>query len=382
MLSTTTRRALLLSLALTAMLSCSRKGKTTSQPTTPGQPPGAMQSPSAPWQVRGQPAAPDAQSYQQALKAAYTAGRAERGGKNADYIPVLAKVDPNLFGVVVVTVEGQIYTMGDVTSPFSIQSVAKPFTLARLLEELGPKVVTERIGVDATGLPFNSILAIELDKDHQPGNPLVNAGAITAVSMLPAQSADERWQKIMGTYSEFAGRPLTVDQEVYKNESATNTRNRSISWLLNTYEVIKSEPLQALDLYTRQGSVAVTARDLAIMGATLANGGVNPVTGRRVVSRETAARVLAVMMTAGLYEDSGSWAFRVGVPAKSGVGGGIVAVVPGRYAIGTFSPPLDKAGNSVRGQAAISALIEKLGGNVFASQPMLRQAPMGRAGRR
>jgi glutaminase len=286
-------------------------------------------------------------------------------GKNADYIPVLAKVDPKLFGIALVTVDGQVYEIGDSAHRFSIQSVSKVFTLAHLLENLGKDAVLKKIGANATGQPFNSIIAVELDKHHHPGNPFVNPGAIAAVSLVPAVSSQDRWSKITGTLDAFAGHRLEVDTQVYKSESETNTRNRAISWLLKAYEVIPGDPMEALDLYTRQCSMAVTAHDLAVMGATLANGGVNPITHRQVVSAETAARTLSVMLTAGLYELTGTWSIDVGVPAKSGVGGGIVAVVPGRYAIGTFSPPLDEAGNSVRGQRATESIVNAIGGNVF-----------------
>jgi len=219
--------------------------------------------------------------------------------------------------------------------------------------------------VNATGMPFNSIMAIELNEKRRAGNPLVNPGAIAAVSLVPGRSADERWNAIAGTMNAAAGCKLEVDQRVYKSETETNTRNQAISRLLEAYEVLGADPDQTLDLYTRQCSVAVTARDLATMGATLANAGVNPVTGAKVFAPAVATKALAVMETNGLYENSGQWAFRVGVPAKSGVGGGLLAVVPGRYAIGTFSPPLDEAGNSVRGQKAIESIVADLGGNVF-----------------
>jgi glutaminase len=311
-----------------------------------------------------------------ALDKAFADGEKAEGGKNADYIPALAKVDATQFSVVVATADGQVYALGDADQKFSIQSIEKPFTVARDIEELGAQEVEKKIGVSATGLAFNSIVAIELQKQSRPppGNPLVNAGAIAAVSFVPAASAEERWKKILDNLSGFAGRTLTVDQEIYKSESETNTRNRAIAWLMTAYESMGSDATEALDLYTRACSVSVSARDLAIMGATLASGGVNPVTHKKVVSPDTAARVLAVMMTAGLYENSGTWAYEVGIPAKSGVGGGIVAVVPGRYAIATFAPPLDAAGNSVRGQAAIASFVAQIGGNVFAA-PARQGAP-------
>lgn len=316
-------------------------------------------------------AVPTAQEARNALDKAHKQYKGLTEGKNADYIPALAKVDSALYGIALVTIDGQVIEVGDSTAPFSIQSISKAFTAARAMQELGAAEVEKRIGVSATGMPFNSIIAIEMNEKHPAGNPLVNPGAIATVSLLPAANAEERWNKILGTMSDAAGRKLSVDQEVYKSESETNTRNRSISYLLQAKEVLGADPDQTLDLYTRQCSVAVTAKDLAMMGATLANGGVNPVTGKRVVSPEVAAKTLATMQTNGLYENSGDWAFRVGVPAKSGVGGGLLAVVPGRFAIGTFAPPLDEAGNSVRGQKAIESIVKELGGNVFESRPKI-----------
>jgi glutaminase len=322
--------------------------------------------------------APPGDPYRDALADAYKAFKGLDDGKNADYIPVLAKVDSKLYGLALVTVQGAIYEIGSARQEFSIQSVEKPFTLARAIESVGADTVNERIGVNATGMRFNSILAIDLqknipsNKDHviPAGNPLVNAGAITTVDLLPAGQGLDRWGTILANLEAFAGRALKVDDEVYKSETETNTHNQAIVQLLKDYEVIKGDPMQALDLYTRACAVSVSARDLAVMGATLANGGRNPVSGEQVVAAPTAAKVLAVVSTAGMYETSGEWLYRVGVPAKSGVGGGIVAVVPGRFAVGTFAPPLDQAGNSVRGQHAIEAVMKKLGGSLFASKPV------------
>ena len=327
-------------------------------------------------------------AYRDALSAAYKSFKGLSEGKNADYIPVLASVDPSLYGLVLVTVQGAVYEIGAARADFSIQSVSKPFTVARAIETAGAEAVHKRIGVNATGQKFNSILAIDLlknipsDKDHliPAGNPLVNPGAIATVDLLPVAAGMDKWAVILGNLEAFAGRKLTVNDEVYRSESETNTHNRAIVQLLKDYEVIKGDPLQALDLYTRQCSVNVNARDLAVMGATLANGGRNPLTGVQVVSPGTAAKVLAIVSTAGFYETTGEWLYRVGVPAKSGVGGGIVAVVPGRFAIGTFSPPLDPAGNSVRGQRAVEAMIQRLGGNVFASRPAGRPPQTGATG--
>jgi glutaminase len=328
---------------------------------SPARPPASSQDPSA-------SKSPDTEAIRSAAKKAFKDNKNETDGKNADYIPALAKVDPRLFGIAVVTVDGRVISVGDVNHPFSIQSVSKPFIAAKLMSEMGPEELEEKIGVNATGAAFNSIEAIERNKsaeDPPPANPLVNAGAIATVGNLQAGSKEERWNKVMGTLNDFAGRKLTVDEEVYKSEAETNTRNRSIADLLKAYEVIPGDPAEALDVYTKQCSVAVTAKDMAVMGATLAAGGVNPITRRQVVSPEIAAKTLAVMTTAGLYEDSGAWSFNVGVPAKSGVGGGIVAVVPGQYAIAVFSPPLDDAGNSVRAQNAIESVVKDIGGNLF-----------------
>ena len=327
-------------------------------------------------------------AYRSALSDAYKSFKGLTEGKNADYIPILASVDPNLYGLVIVTVQGAAYEIGAARQEFSIQSVSKPFTVARAIETAGADAVNKRIGVNATGQKFNSILAIDLlknipsDKEHviPAGNPLVNPGAITTVDLLPVTAGMDKWSVIMGNLEAFAGRKLTVNDEVYRSESETNTHNRAIVQQLKDYEVIKGDPLQALDLYTRQCSVSVSARDLGVMGATLANGGRNPLTGVQVVSPATVAKVLAIVSTAGFYETTGEWLYKVGVPAKSGVGGGIVAVVPGRFAIGTFSPPLDPAGNSVRGQRAVEAMIQRLGGNVFASRPAQRAPQTGATG--
>jgi glutaminase len=229
--------------------------------------------------------------------------------------------------------------------------------------------VEKKIGVNATGGKFNSIVAIEDNETHRAGNPLVNAGAITTVSFVPGSTKDERWQSIISTMNAFSGRRLIVDPEIYKSETDTNTRNKAISYLLKSYETLQGNPEEVLDLYTRQCSVLVTSHDLAVMGATIANGGVNPMTGAQVASPDIVARLQAVMFTAGLYNTSGEWAYNVGVPAKSGVGGGIMAVVPGKFAVAAFSPRLDDAGNSVRAQRAIQQVVAQLGGNVFLAQP-------------
>ena len=292
-------------------------------------------------------------------------------GKNADYIPALAKVDPNLFGIALITADGKVYTAGDIKTEVSIQSISKVFTMAQVIQEQGLDSVEKRIGVDATGARFNSIIAIEAVKTvvgtgAPEMNPLVNPGAISATGMVSGGSADVVWKKIIGTYNDYAGRQLTVLQDVYKSESDSNQRNQAIGALMLAYGYIKSNWPQAVDLYTRQCSVGVNARDLAMMAATLAAGGKNPVTGKRVLDPAKVPGVLAVMATAGLYDDSGKWLYHTGLPAKSGVGGGIIAVSPGKFGIAVISPPLDDAGNSIRAQRAITAISNALGGNPYA----------------
>ncbi len=303
-----------------------------------------------------------------ALKAAYAKYKDLQEGAVADYIPELAKVDPKIFGIAVVTVDGKVYTIGDITSEVSIQSVSKVFTMAKVMDELGAQAIVDNMGVDATGQVFNSIVAVEQYRGAEM-NAMVNPGAITATSMIPGKSYDEIWGKIIGTYSDFAGRQLGIDVPVYKSEAATNQRNQAISMLMWAYGHIKEEPLRACDIYTKQCAVAVNAKDLAMMAATLANGGKNPVTGKQAMKAENVAEVLAVMATAGLYDDSGKWLYNTGLPAKSGVGGGIIAVSPGKFGIAAISPPVDKAGNSVRAQKAIADISNALGGNPYESKP-------------
>ena len=290
-------------------------------------------------------------------------------GKNADYIPALASVDPNLFGIALVTVGGKVYTAGDIAKEVSIQSISKVFTMAMVMQEQGVDAIKNNMGVDATGQAFNSIVAIEQYKGKEM-NPLVNPGAITATSMIAGNSSDEIWNKIINSYSAYAGRQLNVLQDVYKSEADTNQRNQAIGALMFAYERIKTDWARAVDLYTRQCAVGVNAKDLATMAATLANGGTNPVTGKQVLESKDVPEVLAVMATAGLYDDSGKWLYMTGLPAKSGVGGGLIAVSPGKFGIAVISPPLDEAGNSVRAQRAIAYISNMLGGNPYASTPI------------
>jgi glutaminase len=241
-------------------------------------------------------------------------------------------VDPNLFGIAVVTADGRVYTAGDITTQVSIQSISKVFTMARVIQDQGPAAIENNMGVDATGQVFNSIIAIEQFKGKEM-NALVNPGAIAATSMVQGATSDQVWQRIIDTYNTFAGRPLTVLQDVYKSESDTNQRNQAIGALMFAYERIKSDWRQAVDLYTRQCSVGVNAKDLAVMAATLANGGRNPITGKQAIGADNVPEVLAVMATAGLYDDSGKWLYTTGLPGKSGVGGGLIAVAPGKFGI-------------------------------------------------
>jgi glutaminase len=309
-------------------------------------------------------AIPSAQVLNRAVQEAYDN---VKDGANADYIPELAKVPSELFGVAIVTARGDVYTAGDVDYAFTIQSVSKPFTAALVMQEQGSaNVVADKIGVEPTGLPFNSILATQILKPVSV-NPLVNSGAIASVSLVKAKSAEERFGKIMSFFERLAGDKLTVIEDVYKSEAATNQRNRAHAYILFVNDRIYSDPMEAADAYTRQCSIGVSAKQLAVMGATLANSGVNPVTQQRVIESRYVPKVLAIMMMGGFYNESGMWAYTAGLPAKTGVGGGIVAVVPGKMAIVGFSPRVNEAGNSVRAMKAIEYISDQLGVNVFGS---------------
>ena len=292
----------------------------------------------------------------------------DRSGTVADYIPVLAEVDPELFGLAVIEVDGGLHDAGDALHPFSIQSISKMFVYALAIQEHGHERVREIVGVNNTGLAFNSLMALELNAGH-PMNPMVNAGAIATTALAPGATAVEQWERIREGLSAFAGRSLSLDGVVYASEAETNERNRAMGWLLRSYGRLDGDPDEVVDVYTRQCALSVTAHDLAVMGATLADGGVNPVTGERVVSADVCRDTLSVVASTGLYERSGEWLFEIGLPAKSGVAGGIVAVSPGKGAVAGFSPRLDSAGNSVRSQLAIGHLSRALGLNLFASAP-------------
>jgi glutaminase len=305
------------------------------------------------------PAPPDVQDC---VDEAFRTYRGVTHGEVSRVYPALASMPPDLFGICVAGVSGSLFPAGDAAREFTIMSVAKPFVFALVCEALGAERARECLGVDATGQPFDSLAAVERAA-HGRTNPMVNAGAIATVSLAPD------WEFIQAGLSAFAARGLRLDEQTYASASATNFRNRSIAWLLASRRAIYADPADALDRYTRQSCLGVTATDLAVMGATLADGGVNPVTGVRVVGPDACRAALAVMATAGMYETSGEWLYEVGVPGKSGIGGGIVAVSPGKGGLGTFAPPLDRAGNSVRGQLVARFLSRELGLTLFASAP-------------
>ena len=288
-------------------------------------------------------------------------------GENSQVYPALARVPSGLFGVCVVGASGNVYPAGDADYEFTIMSVSKPFVFALVCQAVGVEAVRQKVGVNATGRAFNSLEAIE----RGPGgrtNPMVNSGAIATTSLVPGDGFEEKWKSIHGGLSKFAGRTLPLNDEVYVSATETNFRNQSIARMLQSFGRIDLEPTLAVDLYTKQCSLNVTATDLAVMGATLADGGVNPITKERVVDASVCHYVLAVMATAGLYEASGDWLFDVGLPGKSGIGGGIVTVSPGKGGLGTFAPPLDAAGNSVKGQLAAKFLSRELGMDLFVSR--------------
>lgn len=312
---------------------------------------------------------PRPETIRQQLEIAHRRFAANNEGENARVYPALSAVPRDLFGLCLVGVSGNVFTVGDAEYPFTIMSVSKPFVFALVCSALGSQEVRERLGVNATGLPFNSVIAVEFNDNHLT-NPMVNSGALATTSLVPGESTDARWRSIQEGLSRFAGRDLSINAEVYASAIATNGRNRAIAQLLESYDRLSADATITTELYTRQCSLDVTARDVAIMGATLANGGVNPVTGERVVGPGCSKRTLAVMATAGLYETSGDWLYDIGLPGKSGIGGGIVTVAPGKGGFGAFAPPLDRAGNSVKGQRAARFLSERLGLNLFAAQPV------------
>ncbi|WP_018235594.1 glutaminase A [Ensifer sp. BR816] len=289
-------------------------------------------------------------------------------GQNSQVYPALARVPGDLFGICVVSVGGRVFSVGDAEHEFTIMSVSKPFIFALICDVIGATGARERLGVNATGYAFNSVAGTERNAEGR-SNPMVNAGAIATTSLVPGESGEAKWRFISEGLSRFAGRQLSVNDEVYASASRTNSRNRSIAWMLESLGRIYCDPMEATELYTRQCSLNVSAKDLAVMGATLAHGGFNPLTREQVVRPEVCHYALAVMLTAGLYETSGDWLYEIGLPGKSGIGGGIVTVSPGKGGLGTFAPPLDEAGNSVKGQLVAQFLSQRLGLDLLMSPP-------------
>jgi glutaminase len=310
---------------------------------------------------------PSPRQVQAAVDEAYRLYRAEASGTTSQTYPALARVPGHLFGICVAGVGGSMYRAGDSGHEFTIMSVAKPFVFALVCETLGAERARQMLGVNATGLAFDSLSFVERSADGR-SNPMVNAGAIAATSLVQGESSKEKWKYLAEGLSRFAGRDLTLSDETYASASATNHRNRAIANLLASRNRIFWDPAETVDLYTRQSCLLTSAEDLAVMTATLADGGVNPVTGTRAVTPDACQHALAVMATAGMYETSGDWLFDVGVPGKSGIGGGVIAVSPGKGGLGAFSPLLDPAGNSVRGQLAARHLSRTLGLSLFASK--------------
>lgn len=282
-----------------------------------------------------------------------------RDGEVADYIPQLALADPDDFGLALVSMAGRRYQAGQADTAFTIQSVSKPFVYALALTDLGAQEVLRYVGAEPSGESFN---AISLKPGTgRPANPMINAGAIATSALVRAAGPGERFERILACLSAFAGRSLDVDEDVYASEAATGDRNRALAYLMRAAGSLEADVDEATDVYFRQCSVRVTAADLAVMAATLANGGLNPVTGRQVVTEPTATRTLSVMATCGMYEGAGEWLMNVGLPAKGGVAGGLIAASPARFGVGVYSPPLNSAGNPVRAVAAMTEMSERFG---------------------
>ena len=304
----------------------------------------------------------------EAAQEAYNLYKDNTDGKNADYIPYLANIDSKLFGISVCLPNGQVIELGDSEYQFGIESVSKVHTAILVLRQYGAEKLLEMIGADATGLPFNSIFAILLENDH-PSTPLVNAGAIVADSMVqPVGDSDAKWKAIVENITDLCGSAPHLIEELYKSESDTNFNNRSIAWLLKNYNRIYDDPSMSLDLYTRQCSLGITAKQLSVAAATIANDGLNPVTKKQVFDASLSPKITSLIATVGFYEHTGDWMYTSGIPAKTGVGGGVMGVLPGVMGISAFAPPLDSAGNSVKAQLAIKHVMNKLGLNVFGNE--------------
>lgn len=306
----------------------------------------------------------DLKKIKNAVDSAYQEFLHEIGGANADYIPFLAQIDSQLCGLSVITTQGDVICVGDSQYRFAIESISKVCTLALALEDFDAETIQQKLGASATGLPFNSVMALELHGD-KPLSPLVNAGAISAASIIKAQSKEERWQRILNMQRKLAANEITLSDELNHSEQTTNFHNRGIAWLLYAAGYLYCDPMEACDVYTRQCSTLINTIELATLGATIASGGINPITKERVLKPENCPRILAEMTMEGMYDSSGDWAYNVGLPSKSGVGGGILTIVPGKMAIAAFSPPLDPIGNSVKGQKMITRLTQELGYNLY-----------------
>lgn len=299
------------------------------------------------------------------LESVYEKYKPLKKGHVASYIPELAKVNPDYFAISIVTADGQTLSIGDADILFSLQSISKVFSYALALKDNGEKIVFEQVGLDATGEQFNSIKSIEND---QPHNPFVNAGAIQTASLIKSLHGETPWKRFLQFIGEFANQPLKLNQDIYRSESESNLRNQAISQLLKSKGMLKSDPNKVLDLYTKNCSVMVNTKILALMGATLANGGVNPISKQTVLTKDHVKDVLSQMIINGIYERSGTWLVTIGIPAKSGVSGAILAIVPNKMAIAVFSPPLDKAGTSVRGQAVLKELSRRWDLHLFSDK--------------
>lgn len=303
----------------------------------------------------------------QTIHEAYEAAKKVKGGKNASYIPYLKNIDPGLFGICITLGDGTQISVGDVDYTFGIESLSKVPTAILAMEQSGADAVLDKIGANATGMPFNSITAILLENDSA-SSPLVNAGAIAACSMIdPKGDAEGKWRAICRNMDDMAGSKLDVIDDLYESESDTDFNNRAIAWLLKNYGRIYDDPDMSLDLYTRQCSMGITAKQLSAMAATIAFDGFNPLTQKQVFPKELAGKATSLITTVGFYQNTGNWIFKAGIPSKSGVGGGILGIMPGLFGIAAFSPPLDEAGNSVRAQEAIRYIMDKLDLNIFSS---------------
>lgn len=303
-----------------------------------------------------------------AVNEAYNLYKDNNDGKNADYIPYLANVDSNLFGISLCLLDGEVISVGDTDYKFGIESVSKVHTAILVLRQYGAEKLLQQIGADATGLPFNSIMAILLENDH-PSTPLVNSGAIAACSMIePIGNADKKWSAIVDNIAALAGSNPLLINELYRSESDTNFNNRSIAWLLKNYGRIYDNPDMSLDLYTRQCSLGITATQLAISAATIANNGLNPVTHELVFDKTLSSKITSLITTVGFYEKTGDWIYTSGIPAKTGVGGGVMGVMPGLFGISAFAPPIDASGNSVKAQLAIKRIMNVLDLSLFSGE--------------